>query len=123
MSANAPAKPTFAGLNLADDLRDFETEEASGHRPKPDAAALADVSERAGFPSREPKLAKAPPPPARELNFDERLTIRVTKRDRKRFDDIRYRLRVANGEAFARILDVFEAQEAVRGRAAADTQK
>ena len=113
MPTAAASKPAFAGLNLADDLKDFEVDEAPDHRPKPDAAALADVSERAGFPSREPKASKPAPAPApvREIIYGERLTLRVTKKDRERFDEIAYRLRGANGEAFARILDAFELQE------------
>ena len=112
MPIAAASKPAFAGINLADDLKDFEVDEAPDHRPKPDAAALADVSERAGFPSREPKASKpAAPAPLREVIYGERLTLRVTRKDRERFDEIVYRLRGANGEAFARILDAFELQE------------
>ena len=111
MPTAAASKPAFAGLNLADDLKDFEVDEAPDHRPKPDAAALADVSERAGFPSREPKPSKPAPAPVREVLYGERLTLRVTRKDRERFDEIVYRLRGANGEAFARVLDAFELQE------------
>lgn len=116
MPASSPAKAAFAGFNLADDLKEFEVEDARELRPKPDPTSLATVSERAGFPSREPKPPK-PAAPVRELKFDERLTLRVTEADRKRFDDIVYRLRAANGEAFAKVLDAFEAQEAAAGRA------
>lgn len=117
MPAPAPAKPSFAGLNLAADLKEFDVDKPPALRPKPDPAALAGVSERAGFPSREPKPAKSAAPPVRELHFDERLTLRVAKVDRTRFDDIAYRLRAANGEAFAKVLDAFEAQEAAEKRA------
>ena len=105
-----PPKPAFAGLNLADDLKEFESEPAPPSRPKPNPAALAAVSERAGFPSREPQAPK-PAPAVRELKYETRMTLRVTERDKRRFDDLAYRLRVANGEAFGRLLDVFEAQE------------
>jgi hypothetical protein len=106
MDEPKPAKTAFAGLNLADDLRDFEPD-ASSAPARPDAAALTALSERAGFPSREPRVAKPPPIP-RPLNFDARLTIRVAGPDKQRFDDLVYRLRVSNGEAFRRLLDHFE---------------
>lgn len=116
MTNPAPAKPVFAGLNLAEDLREFDVAPTAAPRPKPDAASLNAVSERAGFPSREPQPIKAAPiPPVRELNFETRLTIRITERDKKRFDDLAYRLRVPNGEAFRRLLDQFEAAERSRG--------
>ncbi len=101
------AKP-FAGLNLADDLKAFEPEVTA---PRPDPKVLAKVSERAGFPSREPQPAQPDKPaaPVRELNFDARLTLRVTNRDKQRFEDLAYRLRVPNGEAMQRLLDHFEA--------------
>ena len=44
----------------------------------------------------------------RAANFDTRLSLRVTDRDRQRFDDIVYALRVPNGEAFRQLLDLFE---------------
>jgi hypothetical protein len=113
MNKPEPQKPTFAGLNLAEDLREFDVALPAAHMTRPDAAALNAVSERAGFPSREPRVAK-PAPPVRELKFETRLTIRVTERDKRRFDDLAYRLRAPNGEAFQRLLDLFEASEPAR---------
>jgi hypothetical protein len=113
MADKLPTKPAFSGLNLAEDLREFESAPALKMPPRPDTASLNAVSEQAGFPSREPRASKAAaPPPARELNFETRLTIRVTERDKQRFDDLAYRLRAPNGEAFRRLLDLFEASEA-----------
>jgi len=107
MADAKPARTPFAGLNLAEDLREFEPD-ASTAPTRPDPATLAALSDRAGFPSREPRVPKAPPTP-RPLNFDARLTIRVAQRDKQRFDDLVYRLRASNGEAFRRLLDHFEA--------------
>jgi hypothetical protein len=107
MVDTAPAKNPFVGLNLADDLREFETA-MPVPRPRPDQAKVAAVSESAGFPSREPRVAKAPPPP-RPLNYDARLTIRIAEADKTRFDNLVYRLRTSNGDAFRRLLDHFEA--------------
>ena len=105
MSTPQP-KPTFAGLSLADDLKEFEIA-AEPPRKRLDASALESLSERAGFPSREPKPTKRAPV-VRAANFDTRLSLRVTDRDRQRFDDIVYALRVPNGEAFRQLLDLFE---------------
>ncbi len=107
MVDQAPAKPAFAGLSLADDLREFETD-VTAPPPRPDKAKIAAVSESAGFPSREPLVAKARTPP-RPLNYDARLTIRIAETDKARFDDLVYRLRASNGEVFRRLLDHFEA--------------
>ncbi len=107
--ADAKAKSAFAGLNLADDLRDFESD-IGASPPRPDRAKIEAVSERAGFPSREP-VPRKPPPMERPLNYDARLTLRVTDADMKRFHDLVYRLRSSNGAVFQRLLDTFEASE------------
>jgi len=100
------AKPAFAGLSLADDLREFEGD-VTAAPPRPDKAKIAAVSESAGFPSREPRAAKSAAP-TRPLNYDARLTIRIAESDKTRFDDLVYRLRASNGEVFRRLLDRFE---------------
>ena len=102
------AKPAFAGLNLADDLKEFEPSAAEAPRPRLAPAALETLSDQAGFPSREPKAAKRTPI-VRAVNFDTRLSLRVTARDKQRFDDLAYALRVPNGDAFRQMLDLFEA--------------
>ena len=109
MDEPKPAKTAFAGLNLADDLREFEPSVAAPP-PRPDRAKVAAVSESAGFPHREPRAAKPAAPP-RPLNYDARMTIRVASADKTRFDDLAYRLRASNGEAFRRLLDHFETSE------------
>jgi hypothetical protein len=118
MADQPSSKPAFAGFNLAEDLREFETVAPAAPRARPDAASLNLVSERAGFPSREPRPAAptpaAAPTPVREARFETRLTLRITERDKQRFDDLAYRLRVANGEVFQRLLDHFEALETKR---------
>ena len=110
MAAMTPAKPAFAGLNIADDLKAFEPDLA-GAAARPDPVAMAEVSARAGFPSREPQAAKRPAS-LRPLNFDTRLTVRVAARDKQRFEDLAYSLRCSNGEALRRLLDHFAAGDA-----------
>ena len=104
--------------------------DVSGFAPKPksdaprmDTESLRAIAESRGFTSREaaPAPASGPvsrpapspraPAPARALNFDTRLTIRVSDEAKRRFDDLTYRLRVPNGETFNRLLDLFEATE------------
>jgi hypothetical protein len=114
MADQSSAKPAFVGLDLAADLRDFETDAPAPAPRRPDTASLNAVSERAGFPSREPRPAKRAPPPVRAAQFDTRLTLRLTEEDKRRFDDLVYRLRVPNGEAFRRLLDQFEGLERKR---------
>jgi len=107
MADPAPAKPAFAGLNLAEDLKDFELPTAA-RLPRPDRATVAAVSESAGFPHREPRSVK-PAAPVRPLNFDARMSLRVAEADKTRFDDLVYRERASVGEVFKRLLDHYEA--------------
>ena len=97
----------FSGLNLADELADFEP--TPSPVPKADPASLRELSTRAGFPSREPQ-----PSPSeahrrpRPLNFDARMTIRVAGEDKERFDNLTYELRTSNGDVFRQALDALE---------------
>jgi hypothetical protein len=104
-------KPAYAGLRIAQDLAAFEPDASTP--PMPDPKLLAQVSERAGFPSREPKAPTTPKPaPAsRELTYDARLTIRVREEDKARFDDLVYKNRLTNGAFFQKLLDHFEGAE------------
>jgi hypothetical protein len=106
MSGNETKAP-FAGLSLADDLKEFEIPPATTPA-KPDSRALSAMSERAGFPSREPRAPIVVKQTAQQ-KFDTRLTVRVTQKDKVRFEEIAYRLRLQNGEAFQRLLDAIEA--------------
>lgn len=123
MTATAAKPPGFAGLNLADELAEFAGSDAPV--PKPDTAKLRELSTAAGFPSREPqpatpKAAARPPapkaaPPPRPLNFDERLTIRISAEDKRRFEDLVHDLRTSNGDGFRQALDALEATMKGRG--------
>ncbi len=103
----AETKPAFAGLSLADELRDFDPPGAL-QPPKVDPVKLREMSTNAGFPSREPQPLpiKAPPRP---LNYDTRLTLRVADQDKTRFEDLVHQLRTTNGEAFKLALDALAA--------------
>lgn len=116
----------------------FESEtdlDVTGFAPKPRAEAprldteqLRAVAEGRGFLSREARTAALPAaaaapaemrpttaarnvPPPRPIHFETRLTIRISAEAKRRFDDLAYRLRVPNGEAFNRLLDAFERVE------------
>ena len=107
MAESAPAKPAFAVLNLAEDLKDFELPTAAP-LPRPDRAVVAAVSQSAGFPSREPQSLKTAAP-VRALHYDARMSLRVAEADKARFDDLVYRERASVGEVFRRLLDHYEA--------------
>lgn len=97
----------FAGLNLANELADFEP--TPSPVAKSDPTALRELSTRAGFPSREPQPAPSKPEPkVRPLNFDARMTIRVAGEDKERFDNLTYELRTSNGDVFRQALDALE---------------
>ena len=119
MTAHSSA--AFSGLNLADELADFEP--MPSPVAKSDPASLRELSTRAGFPSREPQ-----PSPAvaqrrpRPLNFDARMTVRVAAEDKERFDNLTYELRTSNGDVFRQAVDALEEKlkrEAGEGRAPA----
>lgn len=103
----AEKKPAFAGLSLADALKDFDPP-AIASLPKADPARLREMSTNAGFPSREPQPLPPKPVP-RPLNYDTRLTLRVAEDDKTRFENLVYRLRTTNGEAFKLALDALTA--------------
>jgi hypothetical protein len=110
----------FAGLNLADELADFEP---ASPVAKTDPSSLRELSTRAGFPSREPQPPKAPPKP-RPLNFDARMTVRVATEDKARFDELTYELRTSNGEVFRQALDALEEKlQRERGQGRAPTRR
>jgi hypothetical protein len=101
-------KPAFAGLSLADQLKDFDAPAQGAGPAKPDPKKLRVLSTEAGFPSREPQPLPVKPPP-RPLQFETRVTIRTSAEDKERFEELSYRLRKANGETFKLALDALEA--------------
>jgi hypothetical protein len=103
----AEKKLAFAGLSLADELKDFDPP-AAAPPPKADPVKLREMSTQAGFPSREPQPLPSKPAP-RPLLYDNRLTLRVAEEDKARFEELVYRLRASNGEAFKLALDALTA--------------
>lgn len=76
-------------------------------------AALGFLSDKPGAAAEQAVTTAEPPSPRKKPPrlYPDHYNIRLRIGDRQRFDDLAYRLRIAKGEMFGKMLDLAEAAE------------